>query len=102
MATHIPVRVIDYQIATGSDDADVETYRLLTTILDPDQADAHELATTYAQRWEFESSLREIECQLLTPGGTLRSKSPEMVRQEIWLFLLRVGEGESSADQKHA
>jgi hypothetical protein len=43
---------------------------------------------TYAQRWEFESSLREIECQLLEPGSTLRSKTPEMIRQEIWALFL--------------
>lgn len=92
LATHIPVRVIEYQVHTdqdaSEDTAGAETFRLITTITDPDQASAHELAAAYAQRWEFESSLREIECQLLTPGGTLRSKSPEMVRQEIWgLFL---------------
>lgn len=88
LATHIPVRVIEYQIDTGSGTTHLEVFRLLSTILDPAQADAHQLAAAYAQRWEFESSLREIECQLLAPGTTLRSKSPEMVRQEIWgLFL---------------
>ena len=88
LATHIPVRVIEYQIDTGEGTIGPETFRLITTILDPAEADAHTLAATYAQRWEFESSLREIECQLLEPGSTLRSKTPEMVRQEIWgLFL---------------
>src|SRR5512144_368452 len=88
LATHIPVRVIEYQIDAGDGLTHLETFRLITTILDPDQADAHELAACYAQRWEFESSLREVECQLLEPGTTLRSKTPEMVRQEIWgLFL---------------
>ncbi len=88
LATHIPVRVIEYQVDTGADRGDVETFRLITTITDPQEASAHELAAAYAQRWEFESSLREIECQLLSRGGTLRSKSPEMVRQEVWgLFL---------------
>jgi Insertion element 4 transposase N-terminal/Transposase DDE domain len=88
LATHIPVRVIEYQVQTGDGLTHLEVFRLITTILDPDQADAHELAACYAQRWEFESSLREIETQLLEPGSTLRSKTPEMVRQEIWgLFL---------------
>jgi hypothetical protein len=86
LATHIPVRVIEYQIDTG--DGTTDTFRLITTILDPDQADALTLAAAYAQRWEFESSLREIECQLLEPGSTLRSKRPETVRQEIWALLL--------------
>lgn len=88
LATHIPVRVIEYQIDTADTLTHLEVFRLITTILDPDQADAHTLAGAYAQRWEFESSLREIECQLLEPGSTLRSKTPEMVRQEIYgLFL---------------
>jgi hypothetical protein len=88
LATHLPVRVIEYQVDTGEGTSQPETFRLITTILDPAEADAHTLAATYAQRWELESSLREIECRLLEPGSTLRSKTPEMVRQEIWgLFL---------------
>ncbi len=75
LATHIPVRVIEYQVDTGDGTTDPETFRLITTILDPAEADAHTLATAYTQRWEFESSLREIECQLLEPGSTLRSKN---------------------------
>ena len=86
LATHITVRVIEYQVDTG--DGTTDTFRLITTILDPDEADALTLAAAYAQRWEFESSLREIECQLLEPGSTLRSKNPETVRQEIWALLL--------------
>lgn len=88
LATHIPVRVIEYQIDAGDGLTHLEEFRLLTTILDPDEADAQELAACYTQRWEFESSLREIECQLLEPGATLRSKTPEMIRQEIWGLLL--------------
>jgi Insertion element 4 transposase N-terminal/Transposase DDE domain len=88
LATHIPVRVIEYQIDAGDGLTHLEEFRLITTILDPAEADAHELAACYTQRWEFESSLREIECQLLEPGATLRSKTPEMIRQEIWGLLL--------------
>jgi len=104
LATHIRVRVIEYTITTetnttsaatsphdpvtGSRPAPAEVIRVITTILDHTVADATALAALYAQRWEFESSLREIETQLLAPGSTLRSKTPEMVRQEIWgLFL---------------
>lgn len=88
LATHIPVRVIEYQIDAGDGLTHLEVFRLITTILDPDQASAQELATCYTQRWEFESSLREIETQLLEPGSTLRSKTPQMVRQEIWALFL--------------
>lgn len=88
LATHIPVRVIEYQVDTGEATSEPETFRLITTILDPAEADATTLAAAYTQRWELESSFREIECQLLEPGSTLRSKNPDIVRQEIWALLL--------------
>ncbi len=47
------VRVVEYQIA-GRDTA-TDTIRLVTTITDPADVTAAELAAAYAQRWEFES-----------------------------------------------
>lgn len=88
LATHIPVRVIEYQITDPHDPTQTEDYRLITTILDPAGADAHDLAQLYRERWELELSFREVECQLLHHGRTLRSQSPEMIRQEIWGLLL--------------
>lgn len=86
-ATHIPVRVIEYTVAgTGADKP--EHFRLVTTIFDPQDLNAFDLAAAYHQRWEYETLLREIETQLLKPGGGLRSKTPEMIRQEIWGLLL--------------
>jgi len=61
---------------------------LITTILDCGAATAMELAAASQQRWEDERSLREIETQLLAPGQGLRSKTPELVRQEFWGLLL--------------
>ena len=46
------VRVIDYTIDDGRDNP--TTYRLLTTVTDPEQVSAVELAATYAERWEVE------------------------------------------------
>jgi hypothetical protein len=86
-ATHIPVRVIEYTISGHGADGS-ETFRLVSTVLDPSHASALELAATYQQRWEYEMSLREIETQLLQPGHGLRSKTPELVRQEMWGLLL--------------
>ena len=40
------------------------------------------------QRWEFASSLAEIETRQRGSYRVLRSHSPEMVRQEIWALLL--------------
>jgi hypothetical protein len=86
-ATHIPVRVIEYTI-TGDETEQSQVFRLVTTILDPHAVTALELAAAYQQRWEYEMSLREIETQLLEPGHGLRSKTPELVRQEFWALLL--------------
>lgn len=84
LATHIPVRIIEYQIHGHTDnDGASETFRLITSILDPDQAGAVELATAYHQRWEIETAFREIEINLLDGRG-LRSKTPELVEQELW------------------
>ena len=78
----ITVRVIDYTIDDGRENA--ETYRLLTTILDPDQASAEELAAAYAQRWEIENTIDELKTHQRGPRIVLRSKSPDLVHQEIW------------------
>ncbi|WP_407719951.1 transposase [Rhodococcus opacus] len=61
-----------------------EQYRLLTTILDPSDAPAEELALAYAQRWEIENTFDELKTHQRGPRAVLRSKSPPLVRQEIW------------------
>jgi hypothetical protein len=81
----IPVRVVEYTVANRGGD---ETIRLLTTIDDWQLAPAIELAALYQQRWEFELTLDEIETHQMSHSRVLRSKSPDLVRQEIWGFLL--------------
>lgn len=78
----LDVRVIDYTIDDGRDNP--EPYRLLTTILDPDQASATELATAYTQRWEVEAVFDELKTHQRGPRAVLRSKSPDLVQQEMW------------------
>lgn len=76
------IRVIDYQIDDGRpNDA---TYRLFTTIVDPDDASAVDLAVAYAQRWEIEAAFDELKTHQRGPRTVLRSKSPDLVLQEIW------------------
>lgn len=82
----IPVRVISYQVTNRGNAS--ETIRLITTILDHDQAPAIELAALYQQRWEFELTLDEVETHQMPSSRVLRSRSPELVRQEIWALLL--------------
>ena len=81
-ATPLTIRVIDYQVDDGRPND--ETYRLFTTILDPADAPATDLAVAYAQRWEIEGAFDELKTHQRGPRTVLRSKSPDLVLQEIW------------------
>jgi Insertion element 4 transposase N-terminal/Transposase DDE domain len=83
----IRVRVIEYTIE-DTPAPDGEHYRLVTTLLDPEQAPALELAELYTQRWEFETTLDELKTHQRGAKAVLRSKSPDGVEQEVWGFLL--------------
>jgi len=78
----IMVRVIEYTIDDGR--PEVGPYRLITTIVDPAEASAVDLATVYTQRWEIESVLDELKTHQRGPRTVLRSKKPDLVLQEIW------------------
>ena len=81
-----PVRVIDYRLE-GVRDAE-PLYRLVTTILDPAAAPADELAALYHERWEIETALDELKTHLRGAQVVLRSKTPDLVRQECYGLLL--------------
>ncbi len=81
-ATPLTIRVIDYEIDDGREND--EHYRLLTTILDPKDAPAVDLAQAYAQRWEIEATFDELKVHQRGARTVLRSKSPDLVMQEIW------------------
>lgn len=84
----IPVRIIEYEIPDREGNGTGELICLITSTLDPSDATAIELATAYHERWESETSFGEKKTYLRGSGRVLRSKSPEMVRQEIWALLL--------------
>ena len=79
------VRVIDYSIDDGR--TNDNTYRLFTTILDPDDASAVDLAAAYAQRWEIETAFDELKTHQRGAKIVLRSKLADLVYQEIWGYL---------------
>lgn len=81
----VTVRVIEYSV--HDDDGTSEVFALITNLLDPDQAPALELARNYADRWQIELVFRLVKVDLRKPGGILRSRSPQGVRQEIWALL---------------
>jgi hypothetical protein len=82
----IVVRVIDYRLKNVRDSEPV--YRLITTILDPKQAPARELALLYHERWEIETAFDELKTHLRGAQIVLRSKTPELVRQEFYGMLM--------------
>ncbi len=82
----VQVRVVEYRLE-GIAGAE-PLYRLVTTILDPVQAPAAELAALYHERWEIEGALAELKTRLRGARAVLRSKTPELVRQEVWGLLL--------------
>jgi IS4 transposase len=85
-ANGIKVRVIDYRLE-GIADAE-PIYRLVTTILDHKKAPAEELAALYHERWEIESALDELKTHLRGSKIVLRSKTPDLVRQEFYGLMM--------------
>jgi hypothetical protein len=82
----IVLRVIDYRLEgiEGSE----PIYRLATTILDAAKAPAGELAALYHQRWEIETAFDELKTHLRGAQIVLRSKTPDLVRQEFYGLLM--------------
>jgi len=80
---HVVVRVVDYTVDDGRN-IDTGPFRLFTTMLDPDEVTAVELAGAYAQRWEIESAFDELKTHQRGARTVLRSKSPPLVLQELW------------------
>jgi hypothetical protein len=82
------IRVIEYQVPDRDGDGKGEVITLITTITRWQQAPAADLAQAYHQRWEHEIGNDQIKTHLRGPGRVLRSRSPDMVRQEIYGYLL--------------
>jgi hypothetical protein len=80
------VRVIEYTLP-GVRDAE-PLYRLVTTLQDPTAAPAADLAALYHERWEIETALDELKTHLRGAKVVLRSKTPDLVRQECYGLLL--------------
>ena len=82
----IKVRVIEYTLegVAGAE----PIYRLVTSILDHDQAPAQELAALYHERWEIETALDELKTHLRGSKIVLRSKTPDLVRQEFYGLMM--------------
>jgi hypothetical protein len=81
-------RVIEYDVPDRDGNGTGELIVLLSTILDPADARADELAAGYHERWEEETGNDQLKTHLRGPGKTLRSRLPDLVHQEIWSYLI--------------
>jgi hypothetical protein len=82
----IVVRVIEYRL-NGIEGSE-PFYRLITTILGPEQASAEQLAALYHERWEIETAFDELKTHLRGSNIVLRSKTPDLVRQEFYGMMM--------------
>jgi hypothetical protein len=82
------VRIVEANLLVrGADGSRVhETYRLITTLLDPHRHPAHALMRLYHERWEIESAYLALRHTILD-GHVLRSGDRPGVEQEVWALL---------------
>ena len=86
--TGIKVRVLEYDIAVTRDrQTTVHEYRLITTLMDETTYPLRELASLYHERWEIETMLDEVKTHLMN-SQPLRSRTPELVKQEIYGMMM--------------
>ena len=83
----IEVRVVTATITVATDTGRrSETYRLVTTLLDPGYP-AEEIVALYHQRWEIETAYFELKSTILG-GRVLRARTPAGVQQELYALLV--------------
>jgi len=78
----LKVRVIEYQVKG------YPPQKLMTSLLDAERWPAEEVIQIYHERWEIELGFRELKTHMLERRESLRSKTPEGIRQELWGILI--------------
>ena len=81
-------RVIEYDVPDRAGNGTGELIVLVSTVTDPSNARADELAVAYHERWEEETANDQLKTHLRGPGKVLRSRLPDLVHQEIWSYLI--------------
>lgn len=81
------VRVVEYD-PVMEDGRRGERVRLITTMVDPDEVSAQELAELFPSRWDVETGFDELKTHLKGSGRVLRSQLPELAVQEMYGFFL--------------
>ncbi|MFE9651365.1 IS4 family transposase [Streptomyces sp. NPDC006365] len=86
----VPVRVVDADITATPEHGVPRSrpLRVITSLLDPNQAPAEQVAAVYAERWNSETSLFEAKILQRDHRPLLRSQSPNGVIQEVYGLLI--------------
>jgi hypothetical protein len=85
---HLLVRVIVYTLTDPARPGYGETHRLVTTLLDAQEAPALDLILAYHERWEIELTIDEIDTHQRLVRHPLRSQKPVGVIQELYSLLI--------------
>jgi hypothetical protein len=82
--TQLTVRVIRFNLSCPG--YRPESVTLLTTLLDPQQYPARDLAQLYTRRWKIELWFRDIKSSM--GMEVLRCQSPRMLHKELEMFFI--------------
>ena len=82
-----PALPLDWQVRAVTYEVQGQTKTIFTS-LPADRFSAEQVATLYHERWEIELGFRDIKSAMQDNAMTLRSKTVELVYQELWGLLL--------------
>lgn len=82
---HRPAKLLAHQVALRQPDNEKAFGRQPA---DNARAPADELAALYHERWEIETALDELKTHLRGSQIVLRSKTPDLVRQEFYGLMM--------------
>ncbi len=80
------LRVRELRVRVNRRGFRTRVFVVVTTLLDAVLYSAQDLADLYRQRWHCELDLRSIKVAL--GMDVLRCRTPEMVRKELWMYML--------------
>jgi hypothetical protein len=80
------VRVVEYALDKNKKTSKV--YTIITNMLDHTKTPAKELASLYHERWEIESSIKELKTSMKGCSTLIRSRTSDLVKQEVWGLLM--------------
>jgi hypothetical protein len=80
------VRVIEYSVKDAETGIS-EVFALITSLTDHERYPAEQVARLYPHRWRVETLIEILKIQIRGTHATFRSKTPPMVRQELYALL---------------